>query len=173
MTSGDDQQETARIELDPGWIVGFTDGEGCFSVSFHRNERYASRSFGWQINPTFHLYQHEDHQDILEAVRRFFGVGRIASKGPTSRVLTYSVQRRSDVSGIIVPFFELNRLHVKRDDFLIFADVVERLHRGEHFTRGGFEYIVHAAYSMNASGKQRARPLEAILNGSSETVRQA
>ena len=32
----DNQQETVRstLELDPRWVTGFVDGEGCFSVSF-------------------------------------------------------------------------------------------------------------------------------------------
>jgi hypothetical protein len=173
VTSGDDQQETARITLDPSWIVGFTDGEGCFSVSLHHNERYAQRSFGWQINPSFHLYQHEGHRDVLDAIRHHFGVGRIAPKGPNSPVLTYTVQRREDVAGIIIPFFERHPLLVKGHDFLIFKAVVDGLRRGEHFTASGFERLVRLAYSMNENGKQRARKIEEILNGSSETARQA
>lgn len=173
MTSGDDQQETARTSLDPNWIAGFVDGEGCFSVSFHRNDRYAQRSFGWQVNSTFHVYQHEDHRDILELFRTHFGVGRIASKGPLSQVLTFSVQRRSELLNVIVPFFERVPLHVKRRDFELFSKILCLLDKGEHFTRRGFETIVQYAYAMNKRGKQRARGIEDILNGSSETVRRA
>jgi hypothetical protein len=142
-------------------------------VSLHRNEQFARRSFGWQINPTFHLYQHESYVDVLEAVRRYFGVGRIVPKGPRSSVLTYSVQRRRDVAEVIIPFFERHGLHVKDRDFRIFAEVVARLRRGEQFTVDGFDRIVRLAYSMNENGKQRARPIDEILNGSSETARQA
>src|SRR6476469_8990092 len=43
-TGADNQQETARstLELDPNWVVGFVDGEGCFSVSVHRNLKRAA-----------------------------------------------------------------------------------------------------------------------------------
>jgi len=46
----DNQQETEATAqpLDPWWIAGFVDGEGCFSVSIHRNDRYARRTGGWQ-----------------------------------------------------------------------------------------------------------------------------
>ena len=37
----------------------------------------------------------------------------------------------------------------------------------------GFEWIVRLAYRMNANGKQRSRTLEEVLEGSSETVREA
>ncbi len=59
-TSGDDQQETASTTFDPWWVVGFVDGEGCFSVSIHHNSRFALRTRGWQIAPVFHAYQHEN-----------------------------------------------------------------------------------------------------------------
>jgi hypothetical protein len=37
-SGGDDQQETAKtVGLDAQWVCGFVDGEGCFSVSIHRN----------------------------------------------------------------------------------------------------------------------------------------
>ena len=42
----DNQQE----RLDAEWIVGFVDGEGCFSVSFFRNK---TTKFGWQVFPEF------------------------------------------------------------------------------------------------------------------------
>lgn len=34
-SSADNQQERSEIK---GWIVGFTDGEGCFSVSIIKNK---------------------------------------------------------------------------------------------------------------------------------------
>ena len=45
----DNQQETRLGALDPGWVVGFVDGEGCFSVSIHRNE--LARPTTWLARP--------------------------------------------------------------------------------------------------------------------------
>ena len=58
-------------------------------------------------------------------------------------------------------------------DFEAFADIVRRMRRKEHLTPEGFEYLVRRAFSMNKNGKQRARTLEEVLAGSSETARQA
>jgi len=170
---GDNQQETIGTGLDPWWIVGFTDGEGCFSVSIHHNPRYAARSFGWQINPVFHLYQHESHGDVLEDVATYFGCGTIRPKGPSSSVLTYTVGRRRDLESTIIPFFEQHPLIVKGRDFAAFARIVAGLRAGVHFEAVGFDALVRLAFSMNANGKQRARTLDEILMGSSETARQA
>jgi hypothetical protein len=41
----------------------------------------------------------------------------------------------------------------------------------EHLDPRGFERLVRLAYEMNLKGKQRARPIEVVLAGSSETAR--
>ncbi len=154
------------------WVVGFVDGEGCFSVSIHRNS-YAKRTRGWQIAPVFHVYQHEKDREVLEDLRAQFGCGYVRSKGPDSDVLTYAVHARRDLEGVIIPFFERHAPRVKERDLRTFAAIVRSMQRGEHFTDAGFERIVRLAYSMNGSGKQRARSMDDILRGSSETARQA
>ena len=121
----------------------------------------------------FHVYQHCAHRAVLEALIPFFGCGVIRAKGPNSGVLTYVVSKRVDLERVIVPFFEQHQLVVEGPDFQAFAEVVRALGRKEHLTPAGFERLVRLAYGMNAQGKQRARTLEEVLAGSSETVRQA
>ena len=47
----DNQQE----RLDAKWIVGFTDGEGCFHISINK---IPEMSLGWQVLPEFRIVQH-------------------------------------------------------------------------------------------------------------------
>ncbi len=171
----DNQQETkvTTQQLDPSWIVGFVDGEGCFSVSIHRNQQYTRRTQGWQLTPTFQVYQHEKERRLLERIRDHFDCGRLYHKGPNSTVVTFSVARLTDLEQRIIPFFEKHRLLVKDEDFQRFATIVRSMRRKEHFHPDRFETLVRLAYAMNGHGKQRARPIEAILQGSSETVREA
>ena len=173
-TGADDQQETARprVRLDPWWVVGFVDGEGCFSVSVHKNP-LVRRTRGWQLLPTFHAYQHVSHQDVLEELVSFFGCGRVRPKGPNSDVLTYSVHGLQALVEHVIPFFERYRLVVKLEDFERFAQIVRAMRAKEHLESAGFERLVRLAYAMNANGKQRARTLDQVLAGSSETARQA
>jgi len=174
LTGADNQQETLlpSVHLDPDWIAGFVDGEGCFSVSVHRNN-FMHRHGGWQIQTVFHVYQHSDHRDVLESLRLHFGCGYVRPKGPQSSVLTYSVSALQELDEIVVPFFETHRLLVKDRDFRLFADIVRGMRRKEHLTVEGFERIVRMAYRMNANGRQRSRTLGEVLEGSSETVREA
>jgi hypothetical protein len=131
------------------------------------------RHGGWQLRPVFHIYQHQDHREVLEAMIPTFGRGRVRSKGPRSRVLTYAVEALRDLETAIVPFFERYPLVVKGVDFGAFAAIVRSMRRKEHLTRSGFEQLVRLAYGMNANGKQRSRSMEQILAGSSETARGA
>ena len=108
-TSGENQQETARPRLDPMWVVGFVDGEGCFSVSVHQSS-VVRQTRGWQLQPTFQVYQHKRYRDVLEDVISFFGIGRIRAKGPKSSVLTYAVDSLRDLEEGILPFFEQHQL---------------------------------------------------------------
>jgi LAGLIDADG DNA endonuclease family protein len=172
-TGADDQQETAtpRLVLDPQWVVGFVDGEGCFCVSIHSHP--GVRSFGWQINPVFQVSQHVDSRHVLDALPRFFDCGRVRGKGPRSRVMIFAVDRRRELIERIIPFFEAHPLVVKRDDFQLFAEITRQLAAGVHFTPSGFEHVVRLAFAMNANGKQRSKSLEVVLAGSSETARQA
>jgi hypothetical protein len=173
-SGGDYQQGRPRCSLTPAYVAGFVDGEGCFSVSIrpHPTVRYGGRR--WLIGPVFQVYQHQDNAGILEAIRLFFGCGRVVPKGPRSSVLTYSVYRRSDLESVIIPFFERNPLvSRKHDDFLKFKEVVRLMQLKEHQTACGFRRIVEMAFSMNQHGKQRRYRLEDVLAEPSETVRRA
>jgi len=173
-SGADNQQETVRsmFELDPRWVTGFVDGEGCFSVSIHRNPGARSTG-GWQLHPVFHVYQHESHRAVLERMVTTFGCGRLRSKGPNSSVLTFAVDGLRELEDHILPFFEQHPPVVKQGDFLRFAQIVRAMRSKEHLDPRGFERLVRLAYEMNLKGKQRARPIEVVLAGSSETAHQA
>jgi hypothetical protein len=174
VSGGDNQQETAllRCELDAVWVVGFVDGEGCFSVSVHRSP-YVRRTRGWQLLPVFQVYQHVQHVDVLEALVDFFGCGIVRSKGPRSNVMTFSIGGLRVLEQVVIPFFESHPLRVKGDDFVAFASIVRMMRAKEHLDPEGFERAARLAFGMNARGKQRGRSLEEVIAGSSETVRQA
>jgi hypothetical protein len=172
LSSADDQQETHGRSLDPNWICGFVDGEGCFSASTHRNPG-AKRTRGWQLQAVFQVYQHKRDREILEQLRRDFGCGVIHPKGPQSSVLTFAVWSGADLMERVIPFFERHSLRVKQRDFELFARIVRAMRRKEHLEPDGFDRLVRLAYSINGVGKQRARTIDGVLGGSSETVRQA
>ena len=57
-----------------GWVVGFVDGEGCFSCPIYRCETMTLR---WQVRPEFAVVQGESSRDVLEEMVGFFGCGKV------------------------------------------------------------------------------------------------
>lgn len=153
------------------YILGFVDGEGCFSVSLKKQE---TTRFGWVLDPVFHVTQHEQSRNVLELVQRAFGCGRIIEKYGQEETLQFLVDNRRQLIEKIVPYFERYTLLVKRKDFLLFKRIVEGLENKEHTKLESFQELVKLAFQMNMEGKQRRYSLEDVLNnikGSSETIR--
>ena len=101
LPDADNQQETSESPLDPNWICGFVDGEGCFSVAIHRNP-HVRHTRGWQLGAVFQVYQHEKERVILERLAATFGCGRVRSKGRHSSVSVYAVSNRA-IAGVSAP----------------------------------------------------------------------
>ena len=66
----DNQQE----RLDNKWIVGFTDGEGCFHVAINRQPKM---TLGWQVLPEFRIVQHKRDIDVLKKIQKHLGLGKV------------------------------------------------------------------------------------------------
>jgi hypothetical protein len=159
------QQERLRVE---GWIVGFTDGEGCFSVCIFRN---ATTKSGWQIFPEFVITQGMKSLPALESFKKFFGCGRVfVNKRYDNHheyLYRYCVRSIIDLQNNIIPFFRKHPLvTAKRKDFELFAEIVEMLAKKEHLTKGGMRKIARKVERMN-----RKKPSQFLK--SSETKRHA
>ena len=60
------------INLEPEWVVGFVDGEGCFFVGINNNETLFTKK---QVLPEFTIVQHKKDIDLLYALKDFFTCG--------------------------------------------------------------------------------------------------
>jgi hypothetical protein len=160
----DNQQERPGIEQ---WVVGFVDGEGCFSISVVRNR---GCRLGWQVQHEFSVSQAASSHSALELLGRQFGCGKIIENTRRDNhrepLLRFSVKRRMDLVERIIPFFEEHPLvTTKAEDFMKFAAVVRAMELGEHLREEGLARIARTTETMNRRG--RSRYLE-----SSEAIRQ-
>ncbi len=158
------QQERPGIEQ---WVVGFVDGEGCFSISVVRN---AVCRLGWQVQHELSATQAAPPRSVLELLIEVFGCGTVIGNDRTDNhqhpLLRFSVKRRDDLVGTVMPFFEKHPLRTaKAGDVEKFTAVIQLMERGEHLTEAGLRTIARIAEQMNR--KKRSRYLE-----SSEAIRQ-
>jgi hypothetical protein len=149
VTGADNQQE--RLD---GYIAGYVDGEGSFSVVVNRNPSCRS---GYQLVPEFHVSQNGDRAQVLRLIQeRFGGCGYIKANGRHDRALVYVVRRRADLLERVIPFFEESPLlSTKREDFEKFAMIVRAMAFGRHRTTEGFRELLAVALSMNGNGRFR------------------
>lgn len=164
MLGADNQQERLKMT---GWITGFVDGEGCFSVTIQK----ASTAIGWQVFPEFVVTQGEKSLSVLRELQQFFECGKIFINrrydNHKEDIYRFCVRSVVDLRNKIIPFFKENQLKTaKQKDFEKFACVLELMNEGKHLSREGLAEIAGIAQTMNR--KKPSKFLE-----SSETIRQA
>jgi hypothetical protein len=155
VTSAENQQE--RLIEFRGWVIGFVDGEGCFSIGLVRQpDRVSRRGYktGYQVSHDFVVTQGASSVHCLEELREFFGVGKVyvnrRNDNHREHLYRYSVHRRADLLERIIPFFREHPLRsAKRLDFEKFASCVELMAGGRHTTREGLAQIVEIMQTMN------------------------
>ena len=153
-TSADNQQERPGLEQ---WVVGFVDGEGCFSIAVVRN---ATCRLGWQVQHEFSVTQASPSRAALHVVRDVIGCGTVIENARRDDhrhpLLRLSVKRRSDLVERVIPFFEANPLiTAKRSDFEAFATVIHWMEEGVHLTESGMRRIAQVTETMNRRGQSR------------------
>ncbi len=154
-----DNQQERLINI--GWIVGFVDGEGCFSVNFVKqtNRQESTRirkgyKIGYQIAHEFSVVQGEKSLEVLKMLKDFFGVGNIYVNrrydNHKENLYRYTVSKRSDLIDTIIPFFDSNRLKTsKQNDFEFFKQCMSLIEKGEHKTPSGAIKIALLCEKMN------------------------
>lgn len=146
--SPDNQQERLRTI---GWIVGYVDGEGCFSVSLFKNK---TTKFGWQAFPEFVVTQGGKSKSSLMIIKEFFDCGKIyANKrcdNHNENLYRYCVRSRKELTEKVIPFFNKNQLFTaKRKDFKIFSEIVKLMNESVHQEFDGMKKIARLIEKMN------------------------
>ncbi len=133
--------------IDPNYLSGYVDGEGCFMVSFSRRPKL---KVGWEVRPSFSVGQNIDRSEILYLMKNYFGCGNIR---PDKKILKYEVRSVEDIINFIIPHFRKYPLiSSKNNDFDKFSKVCNYMLNKEHLTKQGLKKIAKIAISMNSSG---------------------
>jgi LAGLIDADG endonuclease len=88
--------------LDPWYVTGLTEGEGCFCVSFAIRAKMRT---GLEARPSFSLSLNEKDRWLLEDLQQFFGCGWIR-QSRSDRTFKYEARSAAELIDRIVPHFE-------------------------------------------------------------------
>jgi hypothetical protein len=147
-------------KLEPWFVTGFVDGEGCFLINIYRDKSFNT---GWRVKLFLQINLHkkdrrarsarrsspEEGADLvlMEQIEKFSGVGKIYKYDSDAiRYLVYSVK---DLQ-VIIKHLDEYLLHTKkRADFELWKKAFELIQNKEHLTAQGIQKIVAIKASLN------------------------
>lgn len=131
-------------KLNPYWVTGFVDAEGCFSVIID-----ISNITKWKVKTSFEINLHIKDVDILHKIKSFFGVGAIYLRSDRN-IAVYRVSKIESLRDIIIPHFKVYSLISQKSiDFYFWCKVVEIISKKEHLSQSGFLTILSYYASIN------------------------
>ncbi|MFC1625728.1 LAGLIDADG family homing endonuclease [Patescibacteria group bacterium] len=139
--------EGKNVMLTPDYIVGLTEGEGCFLVCLRKDNRIELRFF---------IAQAIGNKPLLKQVKEFFKVGSVYQKSNVSGKLpayAFEVAKRDDIFQVVIPFFRKNKLRgYKAKSFSTFAEIA-KIVKGRQdkrkLTKEELEYVTKIRSGMN------------------------
>ena len=134
------------------YIVGITDGEGCFYVNLNQSKAYKA---GWRVQLHFYLKLQATDRDVLEKICATLDCGNVYLQKEKrlnhAQCYRYSVSAWRDIETKLIPFFKNNPLHTasKSKNFAIFCQIADLVRQDNHLTVDGIEMIRTLKHSMN------------------------
>jgi hypothetical protein len=129
---------------DPNWLVGFVDGEGCFSVYIKQSKTI---SIGFQVLLRFQITQHYRDVLLLNNIINYLGCGHLHKLPQAFDVI---VDKFKDINNKIIPFFDkYPLLGSKLLNYQDFCKVAKLMNSKDHLTPKGLEEIRLLKSCMN------------------------
>lgn len=122
---------TAKQHLTRVNIVNLVNNDGCFDLQFRKDTRHertnAPTYYRWKTQ--FVVTAPKIDIKVLEKIKSEMGCGEVSVSKDQAR---FSVQKISDISETVVPFFRKNVLaDKKKKDFELWAKAVEIIHKNK------------------------------------------
>ena len=136
--------------LDPSWLAGFTDAEGCFSIIRFKSP---TSKLGEVVKLSFILTQSIRDEYLIKSLIEYLGCGNTSldSRG----TIDFKVTNFSSIRDTIIPFFKEYPLQGNKNlDFSDFSEVVTLMENKSHLTKEGLDKIKIIHNRMNTNRKQ-------------------
>nr|QCW06913.1 hypothetical protein [Drechslerella brochopaga] len=143
-------EELLNSNIDPNWMVGFTAGEGCFSI---RITEIKAVKVGYQVQLRFNITQHSKDKALIDSFVKFWGCGKVYSRSKENKV-DFQIIKFNDLCDKVVPLFQ--RIPIqgeKSKDFSDFCKAIEIMKTKEHLTNKGLDKIRKLKMGMNKGRK--------------------
>ena len=140
--------------LDPWFVTGFTDGEGCFALYVRKDRQKRKNSivtyYRWQVDFAFTL--RGDDIEVLENIRDFFDCGTVSVSKANNAInkihnfglCGYHIVVPTDLVKKVFPHFEKYPLRSKkRNDFELWKKAVVIIKTAKDRKKSLFDKVVY------------------------------
>jgi hypothetical protein len=128
---------TKKNFLNPYYLTGFVDGEGCFLINIYPKSNYKA---GYLVSLTFKLKIHSKDINLLENIKNYFNVGNITYR--KDGYVEFIVSSIKDIKVLIDHFDSYPLLTQKWADYQIFKQTFIIINLKEHLTKEGVNKIL-------------------------------
>ena len=134
------------------YVVGLTDGEGCFHVNMWKSSSY---KVGYGIQVHFYIKMQERDRALLEKVKNTLECGAVyfqkEARSNHCQCYRYTVSSHKDILTKVIPFFKQYPLHSasKQKSFKAFCQVASLIEKKKHLTEAGIIKIRALKSHMN------------------------
>ena len=146
ITAITNSEENKYKLIDPFFVSGFVDAEGCFSINIYKSKT----SIGWAVKAEFTICLHSKDLPLLKEIQSFFkGIGTISIDSKRD-VAYYRVNEIKSIRNTIIQHFEKYPLQSgKSVDFFLFKQCVLLMTNKEHLTLSGLKKIIAIKAVLN------------------------
>lgn len=138
-------------KVSPDYIVGLTDGEGCFYINIRSPHKPQSRQL---VEHHFYIKLRGDHLELLQKVKTSLGCGAIyrqlEKRENHSECYRFEINSQRDIQEVLIPFFDKYPLQgPKSKEYLIFRQIAILIKNKKHLTNDGLAKIRKLKAKMN------------------------
>jgi hypothetical protein len=132
------------IAINPYWISGFVNGEGCFFCNIINGTTKTGKS----VSLLFEVVQHKRDKALLSKFIEIFKGGKVYIK-PLNYV-KYDITKFNEIYSYVIPFFNKYPLQgIKADNFKDFMKIANLMQKKLHLTKSGLQEITTIKNGMN------------------------
>lgn len=143
-TLSQNKNKNDDLQINPWFIIGFTDGEGCFTCSVLKSSSY---KFGWEVQLCFQIKLHI--RDLPVLLRIQHGLGGIGTISSSQSVCAFRVRKFQELVELVKFFDKYPLISKKIGDYMLFKQIVSIMQLKEHLTLQGLQNIINIKATLN------------------------
>jgi hypothetical protein len=137
------------LVINPNFVTGLTDAEGCFSVVIRKNNK---AKFKKNVGLRFQIHMLQNEMELLNMVKLFFGCGVLYFS--KDGFMSFAIQDFYSIKNKVIPHFLKYPLRgTKYLDFLSFKEAFDIIDKKEHLSEEGIDKFYTISKNMNSSRK--------------------